>query len=113
METLTQNRLSTNAILTATAEYYQLPISRILSKTRKRGVVVPRQMVHYLAKRYKTDTMEEIALATGLTNHATVIYSANLISQEKRLYPDKLTDIKQIIKILRSQGYNVPRRDEG
>lgn len=108
METQVKSRLTTNAILGAVATYYNIPISTILSKTRKDRVVQPRQMVHYLSKKFKTDCLQDIAEATGLTNHATICHSFKTVNQQRGLYAAKQTDITQVILILRKQGYNVP-----
>jgi hypothetical protein len=85
-------------IIWATSRVYGRPISYILQHTRKREVLKPRQVIQYLSKVYTSSTLREIAEATGLKNHATIINSIKKMEFEYGVYPDTtmlIDDVKE------------------
>jgi len=60
----------------------------ICNNIRKRPNVNYRQVVQYMCCRLKTDILEQIALKTGITNHASVLHSYKLIKNEVEIYGD-------------------------
>ncbi len=108
----TKTSLTTDVILTATSRYYQVPIRDVISKTRHRRVMTPRQMVHFLSYRYKVDSLENIATATGLKAHATVLHSFRTVKLEAELYKHKLAEVHAITANLKDLGYNtaIPKK---
>ncbi|MFH2032063.1 MAG: helix-turn-helix domain-containing protein [Bacteroidota bacterium] len=49
-------------------------------KTRKREVVLPRQITHYFCKKLTKHTLDSIGNKVGGKDHATVLYSVNTVS---------------------------------
>lgn len=61
------------------AEYFELPIDKLKGKTRKRAVVMARQISMYLAKHLTGQSLKSIGDAFGGRDHSTVIYSCRAV----------------------------------
>ena len=61
------------------AEHFQVPLDTLSSKTRKRKVVIARQLSMYLAKNYTENSLQNIGNNFGGKDHSTVIYSINTV----------------------------------
>jgi chromosomal replication initiator protein len=61
------------------SEYYGIPISKIDSKTRKRVIVIARQIGIYLARKYSKCSLKTIAEAFGGRDHTTAIHSIKTV----------------------------------
>ncbi|MGA0232866.1 MAG: chromosomal replication initiator protein DnaA, partial [Saprospiraceae bacterium] len=61
------------------AEHFDVPIETLSSKTRKRQVVIARQLSMYLAKNYTKSSLKTIGDNFGGKDHSTVIYSINTV----------------------------------
>lgn len=71
-----QGRLiSIDNIQKTVAEYYNISLSDLLSKSRSRSVVHPRHIAMYLAKELTEKSLPEIAKTFGNRNHTTVIHA--------------------------------------
>jgi chromosomal replication initiator protein len=61
------------------ADHFQVPLDTLSSKTRKRNVVIARQLSMYLAKNYTENSLQNIGNNFGGKDHSTVIYSINTV----------------------------------
>ena len=61
------------------SEYFKLPLERLKSKTRKREVVMARQISMYLSKTMTNQSLKSIGEAFGGRDHSTVIYSCRAV----------------------------------
>jgi len=61
------------------AEYFGLSMKDFESNSRKRKIVQARQISMYLAKKYTKASLETIGKRIGNKDHATVIYSLNVV----------------------------------
>ena len=61
------------------ASYYDIPVERMKSKTRKREVVVARQTAMYLCKTMTAQSLKTIGDEFGGRDHSTVIYSCRAV----------------------------------
>ncbi len=61
------------------ADHFQVPLDTLSSKTRKRKVVIARQLSMYLAKNYTENSLQNIGNNFGGKDHSTVIYSINTV----------------------------------
>ena len=61
------------------ADYFQLSVDRLRSKTRKREVVMARQISMYMAKTLTNQSLKSIGEAFGGRDHSTVIYSCRAV----------------------------------
>ncbi len=71
--------ISVENIAKLVAEHYEIPVETLSSKTRKRQVVIARQLSMYLAKNYTEDSLKSIGANFGGKDHSTVIYSINTV----------------------------------
>lgn len=62
------------------ADYYNLRVSDLKSKTNSRNIAVPRQVAMYLCKTLTRSSLPEIGREFGGKHHTTVIHSINKIN---------------------------------
>lgn len=67
------------SIIEEVASYYKVEREKLLSNSRKREIVVPRQVAMYLCKMNTKSSLGEIGKAIGKKNHATVLYACTTI----------------------------------
>lgn len=94
--------VSVENIQKTTAQYYNVKLSELIGKSRKRSIVRPRQLAMYLAKELTDNSYPEIAEAFGGRDHTTVIHAcrkviellneSNDINEDKQKIVNKLTE---------------------
>ena len=67
-----------------------------LERTRKREVVVARQMSMYLAKKYTTLSLAGIGDVLGKKDHATVLHACKTISEQVGVDKKLRSDLEEI-----------------
>ncbi len=82
-------------ILSAVSNYYEIPISKIKSKTRKAEVVKARQMYFYMARVLTTYSLSKIA-DNVYRDHATALHGIKTIQNELEIYKELQEDIEII-----------------
>ena len=96
-------KLSIEEIQTAVAKKYNVSMAQILSSERTQSIVTPRQLAMYIARKFTTKSLTEIAKLFDKT-HATIIHGVRNI--EKRL--DVENDLKITLEeILSEFGYRI------
>ena len=96
-------KLSIEEIQTAVAKKYNVSMAQILSAERTQSIVTPRQLAMYIARKFTTKSLPEIAKLFDKT-HATIIHGVRNI--EKRL--DVENDLKITLEeILSEFGYKI------
>ena len=99
-------KLSIEEIQTAVSKKYNVSMAQILSSERTQSIVTPRQLAMYIARKFTTKSLPEIAKLFDKT-HATIIHGVRNI--EKRL--DVEDDLKVTLEeILSEFGYNIADR---
>ncbi len=86
-ESNTKGVSSYSALVDRVAEYYTISVADLKSDSRKKEIVIARQLLMMLAKHHFKWTFEKIGDFFGGKNHASVIYAVNTI--EKKLKIDK------------------------
>ena len=61
------------------SDYFEIPVDRLRSKTRKREVVMARQISMYMAKELTGQSLKSIGESFGGRDHSTVIYSCRAV----------------------------------
>lgn len=61
------------------AEHFDVPIDKLQGKTRKRSIVIARQLSMYLAKNMTNKSLKTIGENFGGRDHSTVIYSCKAV----------------------------------
>ena len=62
------------------ADHYEVPIDKLKSQTRKRNVVLARQLSMYFAKNITNHSLKAIGDSFGGRDHSTVIYSVRAVN---------------------------------
>ena len=85
--------VSVENIQKVTAQYYNVKLSELLGKSRKRSIVLPRQLAMYLAKELTDKSYPEIGELFGGRDHTTVLHAyrkiVDLISENNDLDEDR------------------------
>ena len=96
-------KLSIEEIQTAVSKKYNVSMAQILSSERTQSIVTPRQLSMYIARKFTTKSLPEIAKLFDKT-HATIIHGVRNI--EKRL--DVENDLRITLEeILSELGYKI------
>lgn len=71
------------AVMEATAAFYQISIKELLIEGRQRDVVIKRQVAMYLAKELTLKSLTEIGRRFGDRDHTTVLHAVRKIEAER------------------------------
>lgn len=84
------------------AEYFKVPVEKLHGKTRKRDIVIARQISMYLAKHFTNNTLKDIGANFGGRDHTTVLYSVNAVQDlmdTDLLFKDKVVELEKQVKL--------------
>jgi chromosomal replication initiator protein len=79
--TETDKEVTIDTILEVVADYFQISIADMKSKSRKKESVYPRQLAMFLAKEYTDLPLKSIGYHFGGRDHSTVIHSIQSINE--------------------------------
>lgn len=94
--------VSIESIQELVAKTFDIPVDQLNGKSRKRGVVIARQLSMYLAKNYTNKSLKVIGDYFGGKDHSTVIYSCKAIQDMLDTDPkfrSKVNEIEREVKI--------------
>ena len=74
-----KNDLTIDHIQQIIADYFNLDIESLHSKTRKRNVVQARQLAMFFSKKYTKNSLSTIGSQIGQRDHATVLHSCKTV----------------------------------
>jgi chromosomal replication initiator protein len=84
------------------SEHFSVSLEKIQGKTRKREVVMARQLSMYLAKNYTTQPLKEIGKNFGGRDHSTVIYSIKAVQDlmdTDHLFKDTVAELEKKVQL--------------
>lgn len=90
------------------AEHFKIPLDKLQGKTRKREVVIARQLSMYLAKNHTTNSLKTIGDQFGGRDHSTVIYSCRTVQDlmdTDTLFKDTVSELEKKVQMTISNGY--------
>jgi len=82
------------------SNYFNIPLSEMLSQRRSRPLARPRQMAMYLAKKMTTRSLPEIGRRFANRDHTTVIHAVKTISRLLEQDDEMKKNINQIRSLL-------------
>jgi len=82
------------------SEYYNISLSDLLSRSRSRSIVRPRQIAMSLAKKLTEKSLPEIGKAFGGKDHTTVIHANRKVAELLESDPKINDDYKSLLKKL-------------
>jgi chromosomal replication initiator protein len=97
-----QREMTIENIQKMVCDYYHVAYERLLTKTRKREVVLARQITMYFAKKYTKQSLKTIGDHFGGFDHTTVIHSCqtveNLMETDME-YKENLLELQQKVQL--------------
>ncbi len=84
------------------AEHFEVPVDTLAGKTRKRSIVIARQLSMYLAKNLTNKSLKAIGENFGGRDHSTVIYSCKAVQDmmdTDMIFKDTVSDLEKKIKM--------------
>ena len=84
------------------ADHFKISVEKIQGKTRKREIVIARQLSMFLAKNMTDTSLKTIGQNFGGRDHSTVIYSCNTVSElmdTDSSFRDTVDDLEKKIKM--------------
>jgi chromosomal replication initiator protein len=84
------------------AEHFDVPVDKLHHETRKRNVVVARQLSMFLAKKMTNKSLKTIGENFGGRDHSTVIYSCKAVQDmmdTDMLFKDTVEELEKKIKM--------------
>lgn len=94
--------LTIDDILDTVCRHYEVTPNTVKSKSRKREVVIPRQISMYLAKKYTNLPVSRIGKLIGSRDHSTVLHSISLVEaaiQNDRNFAKEVKNIERDLNI--------------
>ncbi|NNE26205.1 MAG: chromosomal replication initiator protein DnaA, partial [Saprospiraceae bacterium] len=94
--------ISVENIAQLVADHFSVPVEKLSSKTRKRNVVIARQLSMYLAKHYTKSSLKTIGDNFGGKDHSTVIYSINTVKDlidTDTLFKDTVAELEKKVEM--------------
>jgi len=84
------------------ADYYDLDVLKLKGQTRKRSIVIARQLSMFLAKKLTDKSLKAIGANFGGRDHSTVIYSCKAVQDmldTDLIFNDTVTELEKKIKM--------------
>lgn len=75
----TKREVSIDYIQKVVSDYFQMDVSTLQSKTRKRHIVQARQLAMFFAKKYTKASLASIGSQIGQRDHATVLHACKTV----------------------------------
>ncbi len=94
--------ITVDSIQRLVADHFDVPVATLQSKTRKRSIVIARQLSMYLAKNLTDKSLKAIGENFGGRDHSTVIYSCRTVQdlmETDMIFKDTVNDLEKKIKM--------------
>ncbi len=88
------------------AEHFNIPVEKLQGETRKRSIVIARQLSMYLAKNMTDKSLKAIGEIFGGRDHSTVIYSCKTVQdlmETDPFFKDTVAELERKIKLSLSE----------
>lgn len=97
--------LTIDDIVETVCHHYNVTVTAVNSKSRKRDYVVARQVTMYLAQKYTKMPASRIGKLVGNRDHSTVIHSCSKVQERLKIdagFSDELVSIENGLKVKRA-----------
>lgn len=97
--------LTIDDIVETVCHHYNVTVTAVNSKSRKRDYVVARQVTMYLAQKYTKMPASRIGKLVGNRDHSTVIHSCSKVEERLKIdagFNDELVSIENGLKVKRA-----------
>ncbi len=89
-------------IQTLVAEHFSVPVEKLKGQTRKRSIVIARQLSMFLAKKLTDKSLKAIGANFGGRDHSTVIYSCKAVQDlldTDIVFKDTVSELEKKIQL--------------
>lgn len=100
-------KLSIEEIQSTVAKKYNVTIAQILSSERTQSIVTPRQLSMYIARKFTTRSLPEIAKMFDKT-HATILHGVRNIERHLDVEPELRESLAEILSKLGCKMSDIP-----
>ena len=94
------SKISVHDIQKLTAGHFNISLSDLLSKKKKRAFSYPRQVAMYLTRKFSGMSFKEIGKEFGDKDHSTVLYAVRRIEKGKEEKSEVMDDINKLQSFL-------------
>lgn len=94
--------ITVESIQKLVAEHFKVPVEKLQGETRKRSIVIARQLSMYLAKNMTDKSLKAIGDNFGGRDHSTVIYSCKTVQdlmETDPFFKDTVAELERKIKM--------------
>jgi len=94
--------VTVDSIKDLVANHFDVPVEKLQSQTRKRSVVIARQLSMYLAKNLTNKSLKSIGENFGGRDHSTVIYSCKAVRDlmdTDLIFKDTVTELEKKVQL--------------
>jgi chromosomal replication initiator protein len=94
--------ITVDSIKVMVAEHFNVPLDKLAAETRKRQIVIARQLSMYLAKNMTNASLKAIGEQFGGRDHSTVIHSCRAVQDlmdTDVIFKDTVADLEKKIKM--------------
>jgi hypothetical protein len=82
-------------------EYFNMTLGTLMSKNRKREIIIARQTAMYFCKENELGSLKSIGQFFGGRDHSTVIHALQCVEDScftDRIYKERVEEIRKILK---------------
>ncbi|WGI36659.1 chromosomal replication initiator protein DnaA [Mesomycoplasma lagogenitalium] len=83
-----KSEITSDRIVNCVANYYKIKVNEIVGKSRKKEIVVARNMCVLMLRDMLSYSYEKIGMILGGKNHSTILASYKKVENEKKVAPD-------------------------
>jgi len=94
--------VTVDSIKDLVANHFDVPVEKLQSQTRKRSIVIARQLSMYLAKNLTNKSLKSIGENFGGRDHSTVIYSCKAVRDlmdTDLIFKDTVTELEKKVQL--------------
>ncbi|MFO7768201.1 MAG: helix-turn-helix domain-containing protein [bacterium] len=92
--------ITIESIQETVASHFGISSDQLRARTRKKEIVVPRQLAMYLCKHFTDSSLKTIGLHFGGRDHSTVIHAYQTIQEKIQQNIDMKQDVNHILETL-------------
>jgi chromosomal replication initiator protein len=104
--TTINKEITVESIQELVADHFNVPVEKLYHETRKRNIVIARQLSMYLAKKMTNRSLKAIGETFGGRDHSTVIYSCKAVQDmmdTDLIFKDTVSELEKKIKMSLNQ----------
>jgi chromosomal replication initiator protein len=98
----TPKLITVEKIRDAVCNYFALSVDDISTKSRKREVVIARQIAMYLSKLLTKNSLSTIGALIGMRDHATVLHACKTVGDQIQIDKKFKKNVQEIQSILKN-----------